>query len=395
MRELAERVYAVGVQHWDRRLFDELIPLPDGTSYNAYLIKGSEKTALLDTADPAKTSELIDHLVRAGADKIDYLISHHAEQDHSGSIPDVLLMYPDAKVVTNPKCKEMLMDHLRLEEDQFITVEDGQKLSLGDKTLQFIYTPWVHWPETMCTWLAEDRILFSCDFFGSHQASNRLFVEDEGMVYEAAKRYFAEIMMPFRSAIRGNLKKIEPLDIRLIAPSHGPVYPNPPFIINAYKDWISDQVKNEVVVAYVSMHDSTRRMVEYFVEALTERGIKVHLFNLIGADIGQLAISLVDAATVVLGSPTVLVGPHPNAAYAAMLVNALRPKTRFVGLIGSFGWAGKMPEQLTGLLGNLKAEALEPVIAKGFPSDSVFSALDDLAEKILAKHTEAGIVNKS
>jgi flavorubredoxin len=395
MRELAERVYAVGVQHWDRRLFDELIPLPDGTSYNAYLIKGSEKTALLDTADPAKTSELIDHLVRAGSDKIDYLISHHAEQDHSGSIPDVLLMYPDAKVVTNPKCKEMLIDHLRLEEDQFITIEDGQKLSLGDKTLQFIYTPWVHWPETMSTWLAEDRILFSCDFFGSHQASNRLFVEDEGMVYEAAKRYYAEIMMPFRSAIRGNLKKIEPLDIRLIAPSHGPVYQNPSFIINAYKDWISDQVKNEVVVAYVSMHDSTRRMVEYFVEALTERGIQVHLFNLVGADIGSLAISLVDAATVILGSPTVLVGPHPNAAYAAMLVNALRPKTKYVGLIGSFGWAGKMPEQLTGLLGNLKAEALEPVIAKGFPDESVFSALDGLAEKILAKHTEAGIVNKS
>ncbi|MBP6125030.1 MAG: MBL fold metallo-hydrolase, partial [Phycisphaerae bacterium] len=299
MRTLAERVYEVGVQHWDRRLFDELIPLPDGTSYNAYLIKGSRKTALLDAVDPAKAAELIDHLVQAGVDKLDYIISHHAEQDHSGSIPDVLLMYPDAKVVTNPKCKGMLMDHLRLEEEQFLLIEDGQELSLGDKTLRFLYTPWVHWPETMCTWLPEDRILFSCDFFGSHRASSRLYVEDEPAVYESAKRYYAEIMMPFRSAIRGNLKKLEGLDIRLIAPSHGPVYPKPSFILDAYKDWVSDEVKNEVVIAYVSMHDSTRRMVEYFTEALAQRDIGVYPFNLIGGDIGRLAISLVDAATVI------------------------------------------------------------------------------------------------
>jgi flavorubredoxin len=189
MKLLADNVFAVGAQDWDRRLFDELIPLPDGTSYNAYLIKGSEKTALLDTVDPAKTEVLIEHLIREGADKIDYIISHHAEQDHSGSIPDMLLMYPDAKVVTNPKCKSMLMDLLHLEEDSFIEVKDGQTLSLGDKTLQFIYTPWVHWPETMSTWLQEDRILFSCDFFGSHQATGSLYVEDEHKTLEAAKRY--------------------------------------------------------------------------------------------------------------------------------------------------------------------------------------------------------------
>ena len=394
MRTLAENVYAVGVQHWDRRLFDELIPLPDGTSYNAYLIKGSEKTALLDTVDPEKTSELVDHLVRAGADKIDYIISHHAEQDHSGSLPDMLLMYPDAKVVTNPKCKGMLIDHLEIEEERFETVEDGQTLSLGDKTLQFIYTPWVHWPETMSTWLQEDRILFSCDFFGSHQAGTSLYVENEGLVLEAAKRYFAEIMMPFRSAIRGNLKKIAPLDIQQIAPSHGPVYQTPSFIMKAYEDWISDEVKNEAVVAYVSMHESTRQMAEYLVDALAERGIKVHLFNLVETDLGKLAISLVDAATVILGSPTVLVGPHPDVAYAAILVNALRPRTKYVGIIGSCGWAGKMAEQLTGLLSNLKVETLEPVLAKGLPGEEDFSALDELAEKILAKHTEAGIVNR-
>ena len=392
MKELKPGVYSAGVIDWDRRLFDELIPLPDGTSYNAYLIKGSEKTVLLDTVDPTKTEVLIDHLVRLGVDKLDYVVSHHAEQDHSGSIPDVLLLYPDAKVVTNPKCKAMLVDHLEIEEDRFITVADGEKLSLGDKTLQFIYTPWVHWPETMSTYLAQDKILFTCDFFGSHLASSSLFVTDEGQAYEAAKRYYAEIMMPFRKPIANNLAKIADLAIDIIATSHGPIYDKPEFIIDAYKDWAGDEVKNEVVVAYVSMHDSTRRMIEHFVEALSERDIVVKQFNLPNADIGKLAIALVDAATVVIGSPTVLVGAHPAAAYAAILTNALRPKARFASIIGSYGWGGKMPEQLTGMLANLKVELLDPVVVKGLPKDDDYIALEDLADAILAKHKEAGII---
>jgi flavorubredoxin len=390
--EIRPNVYSVGAVDWDRRLFDELIPLPDGTSYNAYLIKGSEKTALLDTVDPKKTHVLLENLVSTGVERIDYVIAHHAEQDHSGSIPDVLLLYPGAKVVTNARCKAMLMDLLRIEDDKFIVVEDGQKLSLGDKTLQFVFIPWVHWPETMSTYLAEDKILFPCDFFGSHLATSSLFVEDEPMVYEGAKRYYAEIMMPFRTPIKNNLKKLESLDIQIIAPSHGPVYQRPKFIIDAYKDWVSDEVKNEVVVAYVSMHDSTREMVEHFVDALAERGIKVRQFNLTGVDIGSLAMALVDAATVVIGSPTVLIGAHPSAAYAAFLANALRPKTRFVSLIGSFGWGGKMVEQLSGMLGNLKVEVIEPVIAKGVATDKDFVSLDLLADKIAAKHREIGVL---
>ncbi|NOR67549.1 MAG: hypothetical protein GQ528_09355 [Woeseiaceae bacterium] len=151
-------------------------------------------------------------------------------------------------------------------------------------------------------------------------------------------------------------------------------------------------MKNEVVVAYVSMHDSTRRMVEHFVEALSERDIVVRQFNLPNVDIGKLAIALVDAATVVIGSPTVLVGAHPAAAYAAILTNALRPKVRFASIIGSYGWGSKMTEQLTGMLSNLKVELLDPVVAKGLPKDEDYIALEDLADKILAKHKEAGII---
>jgi flavorubredoxin len=393
MRELKPNVYTVGAVDWDRRLFDELIPLPDGTSYNAYLIKGSEKTALLDTVDPAKADVLIENLIEAGIDRIDYIVAHHAEQDHSGSIPDILLLYPDAKVVTNPKCKGMLIDLLNIAEDKFVTIEDGQTLSLGDKTLQFVYIPWVHWPETLGTYLQEDKILFPCDFFGSHFATSSLFVEDEAVVYEAAKRYYAEIMMPFRGQIIKNLEKIKDLQIDIIASSHGPVYDKPEFIINAYQDWVSDRVKNEVVLPYVSMHESTRKMVEHFVSALIARGITVRQFKLSATDIGKLAISLVDAATIVLGSPTVLAGAHPTAAYAAILANALRPKTKFASIIGSYGWGGRCTEQLTGLLSNLKVEIIEPVIAKGCPKDDDFAALDKLADQILAKHKELKITD--
>jgi flavorubredoxin len=395
MRQLKPKVYMVGAVDWDRRLFDQLIPLPDGTSYNAYLINGSEKTALLDTVDPTKTSVLIDNLLKVGVDKIDYVVSHHAEQDHSGAIPDVLMLYPDAKVVTNSKCRGMLIDLLHIEEDKFIVIEDGQKLSLGDKTLQFVFIPWVHWPETLGTYLVEDKIFFSCDFFGSHLATSSLFVDDEAVVYEAAKRYYAEIMMPFRTNIVKNLEKMEVLDIDVIAPSHGPVYNKPDFIINAYKDWIGDQPKNEVLLPYISMHHSVAKMVEHFVVALTERGIKVRQFDLAATDIGKLAIALVDTATIVIGSPTVLIGPHPNVAYACFLANALRPKVKFASIIGSYEWGGRMVEQIKELIPNLKVQLLEPVIAKGLPRDDDFAALDRLADEILAKHKGLKIIDSN
>jgi flavorubredoxin len=393
MRQLKPNVYAVGAIDWDARLFDRLIPLPDGTSYNSYLVRGTEKTVLLDTVDPAKTDVLLGNIVSAGVDKLDYIVAHHAEQDHSGSLPDVLLLYPDAKVLTNPKCKDMLIDLLGIEDDKFVTVEDGQEISLGDKTLKFVYTSWVHWPETMSTYLAEEKILFSCDFFGAHLATSSLFVDDEAVVYESAKRYYAEIMMPFRRQINANLTKLADLEIEMIAPSHGPVYDKPELIVDAYKDWASDNVKNEVVVAYVSMHGSTAKMVSHFVEALIERGIKVRQFELSTIDIGKLAMALVDAATIVIGSPTVLVGPHPAAAHAAFLANALKPRIKFASIIGSYGWGSKAVEQLTAMIPNIKAEIIEPVLTKGEPKEADYAALDKLADKILAKHEENGITN--
>ncbi|MEA1956977.1 MAG: FprA family A-type flavoprotein [Euryarchaeota archaeon] len=391
-RELKSNIYAVGAIDWDRRLFDELVPLPDGTSYNSYLIKGSKKTALIDTVDPTMTDVLVRNLEELEAGDIDYVIADHAEQDHSGSLPQVLDLYPGAKVVCTLKCKDLLMDLLLIPEDKFITVADGETLSLGNKTLEFIHAPWVHWPETMLTYLREDKILFTCDFLGSHLATSDLFVTDEATVYEAAKRYYAEIMMPFRTIIRKNLEKIKDLAIEIIAPSHGPAYDKPDFILNAYRDWASEEVKNEVIIPYISMHGSTKKMVDYFAEALIEQGITVKQFNLSEPDIGKLAMALVDAATVVIGSPTVLVGPHPKVVYAAYLANALRPKVRFASIIGSYGWGSRMVEQLAGMITNLKVEILDPVVIKGVPKGEDFEALDRLADEIVNKHKEHNII---
>ena len=389
-REIRRGVYCVGAIDWDRRLFDSLIPLPDGTSYNSYLIKGSEMAALMDTVDPTMEQVLENHLNELKVKDIDYLVAHHAEQDHSGSIPWVLEKYPKAKVVCTPKCKGMLVDLLLIPEDRVITVEDKETISLGDRTLEFIHAPWVHWPETMVTYLREERILFSCDFFGSHLATTDLYVTDEGQVYEAAKRYYAEIMMPFRTIIQKNLEKIKDYKIELIAPSHGPMYDKPEFIMKAYHSWAFGEPKNIVVLPYVSMHGSTRKMVAYFVEALAHRGVTVKQFDLTVTDLGKLAMSLVDAATVVIGTPTVLAGPHPNVVYAAFLANALRPNLKFASIIGSYGWGGKTVEQLVGMLPNLKVELLEPILCKGYPREADFKALDNLAEAIAQKHKEHG-----
>jgi len=386
VKRVKKDIYWVGAIDWDRRLFDELIPLPEGTSYNAYLIKGQKKAALIDAVDPTKEDDLLDNLDDLEIENLDYLVVNHAEQDHSGAIPLLLEIYPEAKVVTNEKCKKMLMEHLLIAEDKIITVKDNDTLSLGGKTLRFIFAPWVHWPETMLTYLEEDKILFSCDLFGAHLAESNLWVEDESKVYFAAKRYYAEIMMPFRRNIKKHLEKLKELEIKTIAPSHGQIYSHPEFILSAYREWISDEVENVVIIPYVSMHGSVEEMVYILAEELMRKGITVKLFNLSRTDIGALAIALVDAATIIIASPTVLTGAHPQIVSAVYLANALRPKLRYASVIGSYGWGGKMLEDISAMIGNLKVEILSPVIVKGYPKEEDYNSLIKLAGEIAEKH---------
>jgi flavorubredoxin len=391
-REIRPGIVWVGALDFNRRIFDELIPLPQGTSYNAYLIRGSEKNALIDTVDPTKEFDLVSNLVKLGIERIDYIIINHAEQDHAGALPMVLEFFPDALVVTNEKCRDLLIALLHIPMEKFKIIQDRETLSLGDRTLQFLLTPWTHWPETQVTYLQEDRILFPCDLFGYHMATSDLYVTDRADFYTPAKRYFAEIMMPCRGSINGHLETIRAQNIDLIAPSPGPVHKNPHLILDAYADWVSDDVKNEVVIPFVSMHGSTEKMVEHFTNALIARGVTVRPFNLTHTDIGELALSLVDTATVVVATPTVLFGPHPQIVYATYLANLLRPKVRYASVIGSYCWGGKVPETIVKMLDHLKVEVLEPVMVKGLPDEKTFQALDRLADDIARKHRENNIL---
>ena len=389
-REIRPGIKVIASVHWDRRLFDSLIPLPDGTSYNAYLVEGSKATALIDSTDPVLRDELLGEL--NGVKQIDYIVLNHAEQDHSGAIPDVLARYPKARVVCNAKGKELATTHLHLTEDRIIVVADGESISLGDKTLTFVYTPWVHWPETMVTHCPEARVLFSCDFFGSHVATTDVYVTDRARVYEAAKRYYAEIMMPFRRVIQKNLEKVGALEFDLIAPSHGPIYDDPGFIVDAYRDWVAPEMKNEIVLPYVSMHGSTQLMVLHLVDQLARRGVTVHAFDLTVTDIGKLAIALVDAATLIVGTPTVHVGPHPAVYYASHLANLLRPKLRYAAIVGSYGWNSRAVEQISSLIPNLNVEVLGTILRKGMPTDSTYAELDNLAQAVADAHKADALV---
>ncbi len=386
VKKIKKDIFWVGAIDWDRRLFDELIPLPEGTSYNAYLLRGKEKTALIDTVDPTKEDDLLVNLDDLELEELDYIVANHAEQDHSGTIPLLLEIYPEAKVVTSEKGKTLLQNLLLIEEERIITVKDNDTLSLGGKTLRFILAPWVHWPETMLTYLEEDQILFSCDLFGAHLAESNLWVDDESKVYFAAKRYYAEIMMPFRHNIQKHLERLKGFKIKTIAPSHGQVYARPEFILSAYQEWVSDEVENTVVIPYVSMHGTVADMVYILSEELMNQGITVKPFNLARTDIGALAMALVDAATLVIASPTVLTGAHPQAVSAVYLANALRPKLRYASIIGSYGWGGKMLEDLSAMMSDLKVEVLSPVIVKGYPREEDYDSLVKLAKEIAEKH---------
>jgi 2-oxoglutarate ferredoxin oxidoreductase subunit alpha len=386
-RQITEQVTFVGVVDWDRRLFDELIETPFGTSYNSYLITGSEKNALIDTVDPTKTEDFLAHLRETGVTRIDYIVSNHAEQDHSGSLQAVLDVYPMAKVVCNAMCKTMLIDEHGIAEEKFFIIEDGHELSLGNKTLRFIFTPWVHWPETMCTYLVEDAILFTCDFFGAHLATSDLFVTNHEEIIPHMKRYYAEIMMPFAGIIAKNIEKLRPLSLKLICPSHGPLHKDPQFPIDTYAQWVSPLVKAKVVIVYTSNHGSTKKLVEYASEQLAAHHLEVHQFNMTVSSLAAIAMEMVDASMLLIASPTFLGGFHPNVGQAIYILNALRPKTKLIGYLGSNQWGGHVIEDLhAGTKGFSKAKIMEPLLIKGSPSKPDFAQVDAFVEKILLEH---------
>ena len=223
-QEIKNRIYYCGINDCERKIFDELIPLEHGTTYNSYLVKGSEKTAIIDANYPPKADEYLKNLEDNGVTSVDYIIANHGEQDHTGVLPKLLEKYPNAKVVTNQFCKNNIMEMVLVPDDKFIVVKNGDELSLGDKTLKFYIAPGVHWPDTMFTHIIEDNLLCTCDFLGAHLTFDDVFAVEGKELEHSAKRYYAEIMMPFRKMVQKYVKQVREINPDMVLPSHGPVH---------------------------------------------------------------------------------------------------------------------------------------------------------------------------
>lgn len=391
-QEIKNNIFYCGLNDCDRRIFDELIPLEHGTSYNSYLVKGSEKTAIIDTMYPPKTKEYLKRLADNNVGKVDYIVANHGEQDHSGSIPALLEKYPNAVVLTNPKVAENIKCMLNVPEDKIQIIADGEEVSLGDKTLKFIFAPGVHWPDTMFTYIKEDNVIFTCDFLGAHYTFSDVFAQESKELEHSAKRYYAEIMMPFRMMCKKYTSLIKNMNVDMVLPSHGPVHTRPDYILDLYADWTADSPKNLVVMPYVSMYESTKEMIDYLSDKLNEKGIETFKFDIVDDDLGDLAMALVDGATIVLGTSMVLAGPHPMAVNVAYLASVLRPKAKFASLVGSYGWGGKLFDLIAQMLAPLKLDLIEPLQVKGKPKDEDFKKLDEMAESIYEKHKSIGLI---
>jgi len=384
-KEIAPDVFWVGVKHHNRRLFDALIPLPYGTSYNAYLILGSKKTALVDTVNPGFEKELLEKISeRIDPAKIDYVIMNHAEPDHANAAKDVLAVAKNAKLVASAKGKEAAMMYFDIPVERIMVVDESSEIGLGGKTLKFVDAPWLHWPETIFTYLEEDKILFPCDFFGSHLAVGEFYADEYGNenTLDMAKLYFAEIMMPFRKPGQTAVEKVKKLEPKMIAPSHGLIWREPKVILDEYTKWTSEKFQKKVMIAYVSMWGSTEKMVLALRDALVKRGVTVEVFDLPNTEIGHIAKELVDTPVVVVGAPTVLGGVHPVAAYATMLVKTLRAPTKYAAVLTSYGWSGGAVKALQGILEGTKIEVLGVVEVKGPPKKTEFDKVVELADKI-------------
>jgi len=383
--KLAEGVYWVGVKDWNRRLFDSIIPLPKGTSYNTYLVIGSNNIALIDTVNPGFEKEL-EKKIRGVIDPgdIDYIVMNHAEPDHAGAIPYILDIAPKAKLVTTSMGLKMAKIFYGVPTERIHVVRDGDIISLGSKTLRFIEAPMLHWPETMFTFLEEDGILFSCDFFGSHIAEGMFDDEVEDILIHA-QRYWAEIMMPFRSSALRALEKISKLDIKTIAPSHGPIYRNPNRIIEKYLDWSHGKTKKKILIAYASMWGYTYKIVKLIENKILSQDIDIVVHDIASADVGDIAKDLVDSSAAIIATPTVLGFAHPLIIQIAYLLKVLKPPIKYGGVIVTYAWGSNADQQLIDMLRDTRIELIDVIKVNVTLTDNDIIKIKEFIDKLTKK----------
>ena len=383
--KLAEGVYWVGVKDWNRRLFDSLIPLPKGTSYNAYLVIGSNSIALIDTVNPGFEKEL-ENKIKGIVDPrdINYIVMNHAEPDHAGAIPYILNIAPKSRLVTSSIGSKIAKIFYRIPDERIYVVKDGDEIDLGGKTLRFIYTPWLHWPETMVTYLEEDGILFPCDFFGAHIAAGMWDDEVEDIVNHA-QRYWGEIIMPFRLNALKALEKLSTLNIKVIAPSHGPIYRNPKRIIEKYLDWSNGKTKKKILIVYVSMWGYTYEIVKLIENEILSQDIDIVVHDIASTDVGDIAKDLVDSSAVIIATPTVLGFAHPLIIQIAYLLKVLKPPIKYGGAVVTYAWGTKADQQLIEMLRDTGIELIDVVKINVTLTDNDIIRIKDFTDKFAKK----------
>ena len=371
---LRENIDWVGYVDWSVRDFHGYAT-HRGATYNSYLIR-DEKTALIDTVKGPYARNLLDNISElTELENVDYVICNHAEPDHSGAMAKVLKALPNATLVCNAKCEKALSQHHDTTGWKVQLVKSGDTLSLGKRTLQFIDTPMVHWPESMFTYAQEDKILFSMDAFGQHYATSLRF-DDEVMIctaMEEAKVYYANIVTPFGRQVANVLKAAEVLDIEMIAPSHGVIWrKHVSEIVEAYRNWSAYRPKRKVLVIYDTMWNSTGQMAQAIHEGASIDGVTAELIDIRASNLTKIAADVLDAATIAFGSSTLNNGLLPMAGAVLTYLKGLRPAGKVGFAFGSYGWMTGGPAAVEEYYKALKWELVrEPLVAQYCPTEEV------------------------
>jgi flavorubredoxin len=356
--KISDNVYWVGAIDWDIRNFHGY-STDRGTTYNAYLIM-AEKITLVDTVKAPFREEL---LARIGSviepEKIDYIISNHSEMDHSGCLPVIIDLVKPEEVFASKKGVEALEAHFGLK--GITAVDDGGEIDLGNMKVTCLETRLLHWPDSMVSYLAGDKVLFSQDGFGMHLASNERFDDelDDYVLYHEASKYYANILLLYSHIAGKVIKRIEDsgLEIETIAPDHGPVWRTKiPWIIDLYKKWSARELKKKAIIVYDSMWDSTRMMARAIEDGLTEGGVHVKVLNATATGRADVVTELIDAGALIVGSPTLNNHIFPSVADVLTYIKGLKPKGLVGASFGSYGWSGESVRVLNEWLEDMNVE---------------------------------------
>ncbi|NQU42933.1 FprA family A-type flavoprotein [bacterium] len=364
-----------------------------GSTYNSYLIR-DEKNALIDAVKGTYADALIAHISAfLDPSKIDYIVVNHAEPDHTGALPALLELCPSAEVVCNAKCQEILGQHYDTSKWLFRVVLDGDSLSLGRRTLQFLNTPMVHWPESMFTFVPEDRLLFSMDAFGQHLATSNRFDDEEDLriILDEARTYYANIVMLYGKQVQKTLDKGAGLDIDIIAPSHGVIWrTNKHKILSAYSDWANSRPASKVLIIYDSMWGSTAKMAHAIAQGASIPGVQTKLIPIRASDNTRIATEVLDAAAVAFGSPTLNMTLMPQMASALTYLKGLRPGNKCGLAFGSYGWAKNGPIEVQKYMEEMKFDLLcEPILAQYVPGLDVLENCQNAGKMLAERALEA------